>query len=148
MTKEDFIHEAAIRMAVSNPDADVLSIAERARDLANHLFGNKEEEEREVTTVSHNNDPIEYLIREIDRIDDEGIREKKENAIANGHNWVFAKRGYAERIKWACNDLDVVYVGDLISLGRRNFIKARNIGKTCCSIIDTALNNLYNIKSW
>jgi hypothetical protein len=143
MTKNEFIHEAAIRMAVSRPDADVMAIAARARDLANELFGVEEQEQ----VIPYSNEPISNLIREIDRMDEEEKAARNEQ-LSPGTRWRYNKKGHARIAQTACESESIETVAGLLAFGRYQFLKLYHIGPRVIASVDKALMNLYNIKTW
>jgi hypothetical protein len=143
MTKNEFIHEAAIRMAVSRPDADVMAIAARARDLANELFGVDEQEH----FIPYSNEPISNLIREIDRMDEEE-KAARNAQLSPGTRWRYSKKGHARITQTACDSESIETVAGLLAFGRYNFLHLYNMGPIVIASVDKALMNLYNIKTW
>lgn len=141
MTKQEFIQEAALRMTFLLPERRVSEIADFARGLANSIY-DEEEPEPELTPNPHDFDPVEKILQEAKRIDEEET-----------HGWT--EEGRAYNIQRICNRLrnalranDITTLGELLNFGRVRFKKTRCIGELSCTIVDKALDNLYNIKAW
>ena len=56
--------------------------------------------------------------------------------------------GYGVRLGKIFESNNIKTVGDLLRIGRRNFMKYRSVGGGSISRIDDALEDLYNIKGW
>ena len=56
--------------------------------------------------------------------------------------------GYGVRLGKIFEMNNIKTVGDLLRIGRRNFMKYRSVGGGSISRIDDALEDLYNIKGW
>lgn len=56
--------------------------------------------------------------------------------------------GYGVRLGKIFEMNNIMTVGDLLRIGRRNFRKYRSVGGGSISRIDDALEDLYNIKGW
>jgi len=143
MTKQEFIQEAALRMTFLLPERRVSELADLARGLANSIY-DEEEPEPELTPNPHDFDPVEKILRETERIDEEETRDR----IEEGRAYKIQKKGYAERLRTAFRANDITTLGELLNFGRSRFKKTRCIGEHSCAIIDKALDNLYNIKEW
>ena len=141
MTKQEFIQEAALRMTFLLPERRVSEIADLARGLANSIY-DEEEPEPELTPNPRDFDPVEKILQEVERMDEEDDR------IEEGRAYKIQKKGFVERLRTAFRANDITTLGELLNLGRRNFSKTRSIGELSCAIIDRALDNLYNIKEW
>ena len=143
MTRQEFIQEAALRMTFLLPERRVSEIADLARGLANSIY-DEEEPEPELTPNPRDFDPVEKILQEAERIDEEETRGR----IEEGRAYKIQKKGYVERLRTAFRINGITTLGELLNLGRRNFSKTRSIGELSCAIIDKALDNLYNIKEW
>ena len=150
MTKQEFTQEAALRLISVRPSAPMCEILDLARNLADGIYadnGLQPEPERVVYGVDAD-EPIENLLREIDRLDAEGVRLKKAKGKAEGWGWNPQKSGFAEKVRKTCRWLGFENVPDLIIFGKNSFRKQSFIGEKCCNVVDEALKNLYNITSW
>ena len=56
--------------------------------------------------------------------------------------------GYGVRLGKIFESNNIKTVGDLLRIGRRNFMKYRSVGGGSISRIDDALEDLYDIKGW
>jgi len=56
--------------------------------------------------------------------------------------------GYATRLGKIFESKNIKTVGDLLRIGRRDFRKYRSVGDGSITLIDDALENLYDIKDW
>ena len=56
--------------------------------------------------------------------------------------------GYGVRLEKIFESNNIKTVGDLLRIGRRNFMKCRSVGCGSSSLIDNALEMLYDIKDW
>ena len=56
--------------------------------------------------------------------------------------------GYGVRLGKIFESNNIKTVGDLLRIGRRNFMKCRSVGFGSISRIDNALETLYDIKGW
>ena len=141
MTKQEFIQEAALRMTFLLPERRVSEIADLARGLANSIY-DEEEPEPELTPNPRDFDPVEKILQEVERMDEEDDR------IEEGRAYKIQKKGFVERLRTAFRANDITTLGELLNFGRNRFKKTRYIGELSCAIVDKALENLYNIKGW
>lgn len=157
MTKQEFIQEAALRILARDSESSMISIADYAAELAAEVwkrFGKEPEqhEEPEVLTAFAARDTVQVVAREIARLETEFIEAENAKLKEKGHSYRRQKSGADIRFLNCCS-YDVGYqeintVTDLIAYGRNNFICRRNIGRKTIKLVDKALGNLYNIKSW
>ena len=142
MTKQEFIQEAALRMTFLLPERRVSELADLARGLANSIY-DEEEPEPELTPNPHDSEPVEKILREAERIDEEETRDR----IEEGRAYKSQKKKIC-RLRNAFRANDITTLGELLNFGRNRFKKTRYIGELSCAIVDKALDNLYNIKAW
>lgn len=146
MTKFEFIQEAALRLITAKPDATMGQIADWATDLAGEFFHEYEQPtEPEVLTAFPDGESVQVVAKEIARLEALDVEERK------------AKYRYGQK-----GGLDVRFLGvckygtgygintvkDLIAIGRDSFSRFHNMGPKTMRLLDKALDNLYNIKSW
>ena len=96
-------------------------------------------------TADYENETLTALECEIDRIDSEQTKNKKEK---HPNCEYIQKNGYARRFVNVCNYCDIKTVGQLLECGRREFERLRNMGRSCADIVTQALTNLYGIEKW
>ena len=58
------------------------------------------------------------------------------------------RRGYGRRAVNIFNINEITTIGQLLDMGRYNFIRIRDVGCGLCSRIDNALYELYGIEKW
>ena len=141
MNKKEFIIEAALRMV--SQGMPVADIPQAARQLADELY-----HEAPIHHGKPDTDSIEELLKEVDRLEDEAIREEREDCKRNWPGRHPQKSGFAVRLHKVFESEDIHTVGDLLKRGSREFMKMRNVGKLCVETVDQALSNLYNITTW
>lgn len=75
------------------------------------------------------------------------VRAKPIHEIVNyiDKNW---RNGYGSHLYKVFSGSNINNVGELLKIGRRNFMRYRNVGRGSISRIDEALLELYNIQSW
>lgn len=166
MTKNEFIQEAALRTLSIKFGCDnkiyAEPIAEFAKALADEVWkhlDNKAEvlggspAEQQVLAMVPDNEKVQTLAKEIARIERYDIEQKnaiKKNQGWNGRNFYHisgADVRFLNVCKFGC-DREIDTVKDLIDFGRHNFSRLRNMGPLTMELVDKAIENLYNIKSW
>lgn len=149
MNKQEFIQEAALRLITALPNEPAVNIYAIAVDLAGYVYPEDKKHEPEIITGFPADEPIDNLLKEIDRMDEESARQRNEEAKKEGRTgYHHQKGGYAEAVRRKCIRLGFKRVSSLVNYGRASFRSERNIGEKCVDAIDKALLNLYNIKTW
>ena len=85
--------------------------------------------------------PVDALADEIDRLD--GIAAKKTSEI---YGYRRGKSGSSARFMNVCRKNQIETIGQLIKMGRKEFDRLRNMGRSCSDKVAEALNNMYGIK--
>ena len=132
MNKKEFIIEAALRMV--SQGMPVMDIPQAARQLADELYP-----EAPVHHGKPETDPIEVLIDEVRRVEEQHVKEKEYRSQKSGLDVRLGKVFYEK---------DIETVGQLLQLGRDKFRRLRKVGSLCVDIVNEALANLYNITVW
>lgn len=150
MTKQEFIQEAALRLLSSQLAYTMKEVTDNSRALADEIYGKDEEQEPEILTAIPADEPITNLFFEIDRLDWEERMCRVDEYKVKYPKWKFRpqKSGYAERVRKICSVLGIKQVINLIDFGRSKFRRQQNIGEKTIEIVNEALMNLYNVKSW
>ena len=147
MTKQEFIQQAALILLQHKYGESVDYLADYVKNYADAIYelcGQQQENPNpEVMAGCAADEPIENLLREIDRLDGESTRQLREKSSC-----YFQKGGYAAKVRRICENYDFVHVPNFIDFGKGFFEKERGIGEKCCAVVDQALKNLYNITSW
>lgn len=132
MNKREFIIEAALRMVSQGmPVAYITHVATR---LADELFPGAPTHNGKPET-----DPIVVLLGEVGRLEKESVNEQGRRSQISG---------LQSRLRLVLVAENILTVADLLKRGRIEFMKMRKVGKLCVETVDTALYNLYGIKSW
>ncbi|MBR1447335.1 MAG: hypothetical protein IJ588_01130 [Prevotella sp.] len=134
MNKKEFIIEAALRMV--SQGMPITDIPQAARQLADELYP-----EAPVHHGKPETDPIEVLLKEVERVEIEKVRER-------GKTYHTQMSGFAVRLRNVFRSEEIFTVADLLKRGRREFQKMRNVGQLCIEVVDQAIQNLYNITVW
>lgn len=129
MTKKEFLHEAALRLLATEMTAQ--EIAAKARELADELFGECTIDMPQVYAESLNEEPIETLLKEIDRIDVEEREERKKQNEREDRWWRSheQKSGYSVRLTKVFRANNIQTIGDLIRMRSHNFMRLKNVGQ-------------------
>lgn len=177
MTKFEFIQEAALRLiSVGACEVEVHGqpgqsveqwVSGMAAAIADEVWkhGPQEEEtalkavEPEVLTKVPDGESVNVVAKEIARLEREQIeamnekhrKEAKEYGYV--HRRIYHISGLDTRFLAACirtttRQREIVTVKDLIDEGRSAVARRVNMGKKTMDLLDKALENLYNIKSW
>ena len=102
----------------------------------------KVEEKREYV-----NDAIELVYKEIDRIDEQEKQGRKERFPDSDWRHI-QKSGYGRRFLHVCWANNIESVWKLLEIGRSDFERLPNMGRTCAFKVSVALKNLYGIDKW
>ena len=147
MTKQEFIQQAALILLQHKYGESVDYLADYVKNYADAIYelcGQQQENPNpEAMAGCAADEPIENLLREIDRLDGEELRQKREK-----YKGYFQKNGYATKVRNICEHYGFIHVHNLIGFGRGAFKRERFVGEYCCAVVDQALKNLYNITSW
>ena len=122
---------------------DVVSVNYVNQSQPTHLTF--QAEQQPAPTADYENENLVSLARELDRIDSEQTKKRKES---RPYCKYIQRNGYASRFERVCGAYDIKTVGQLLSCGRSNFERLRNMGKYCADIVAQALTNLYGIEKW
>lgn len=150
MTKDEFIQETALRLitAWANTSFTPENIASTAKQITDSVWNLFDEEKEELPAISakatQDEDKVSVLANEIETLERLYVNEKNEKYgtsrfQVSGLNIRFLNVCYVEGIKT---------VDDLLACGRNRFLKIRNVGKLTVKFLDSALDNLYGIKTW
>ena len=147
MTKEEFIQKAVLTLLANNSGGSAECITGFANELADAVYGKENVVEKKLSQTGFENESINNVITEVDRIDQENTdKRKKEIKERGGYCHRCQKSGYAVRLQNALNNLEIKTVGDLLSLGRTGLYYSLNVGKHGVDIVTDALYNLYKIR--
>lgn len=165
MTKNEFIQEAALRLISAWANAGSFTteeLAKAAKALADDVWKQFDDEaevlsdssadatpssDAEVLAAFPDNEPIQTVAKEIARLETLELEAKR----AHYKTSYYQSGGLDIRFLNVCKRYDgphIDTVKDLIDFGRHDFSDLRNIGPHTLKLIDQALDNLYNIKSW
>ena len=159
MTKFEFIQEAALRLLSACPEEPNGWIGDKAAELAEEVWTHEEkpesaqEHEPEILKCFSNEESILAVAKEIARIEEEEIAEKNKQLKARGGWGRYMKSGADIRFVNVCRSVyrgqkSINTVKELIDCGRHDFRRRYQMGKLTLNLIDKALKNLYDIKSW
>ena len=101
-------------------------------------------------SVDHANGFYEWIVKEPEKVivneevDDMPIGEII-RFIANGR---WKCHGYCVRLERIFRENGINTVGDLLRIGRKDFLMIKDVGKGSSTRIDDALEELYGITSW
>lgn len=150
MTKQEFIQKAALTI-LDNQACEGVSptaIAVFTRELADEVWKQFEEEKQ----PEEPKEQTEYLYNEYIETLEEKIEmleyDKLERLRKKNHPWKYKKSGYSARFASVCKGEEIHTVGQLLNMGREYFSQLRHVGPKLLELIDQALNELYNIKTW
>ena len=153
MTKNEFIQEAALRLLQADSQFTAELLASVARHIADEVWKQLDDEhpaEKEVLAMVPDNEKVKTLAKEIARIENYEVEQKnaiKRNQGWNGRNY-YQISGADVRFLNVCQHEDISTLGDMMRIGRHGFSRLRNMGPLTMKLVDKALENLYNIKSW
>ena len=157
MTKNKIIKEAALRLISAWANAGSFTteeLAQAAKALADEVWKQFDEEEptaeTEVLALVPDNEKVQTLAKEIARIERYEVEQKnaiKKNQGWNGRNY-YQISGADVRFLNVCHHEGISTLGDMMRIGRQGFSRLRNMGPLTMELVDKALENLYNIKSW
>lgn len=131
MNREEFLMEAALRLITAKPEKEVSEIAGMANELTERVFAKTEElpiTNENWYDKSFDTTPVTNITGYIERN--------------------YSHCGYSVRIARIFSENNIKTVGDLLHIGRRMFIRYRDVGRGSINRIDDALDELYNIKGW
>lgn len=153
MTKQEFIQEAALRLISARPECSMVWVADNAEQLAAFLYDEPYPHAGRVRVVPPVTDPkadeIEILAREVYRLEEEMKKEMDRKYLERtGYEYNHKKTNIASRIHKAFVAEGICTVGDMLKRGRTGILKVPKVGRMCIELIDKALCNLYNIKTW
>lgn len=165
MTKNEFIQEAALRIVStwsSRTEFTIGAVAPAAKALADDVWAVMDDEsapsgfpdgtEPEVLSGFPDDAKIYDVAEEIARLEALDIEKRKADARTKGRfNCYYQKGGLDIRFLGVCKHNRVHQfetVKELISMGRHDFSSLPKIGPKTMYLLDQALDNLYNIKSW
>jgi len=143
MTKEEFKQEAALRL-INRFELSMADIAGAARELADRIYSDPPDHNPET-------DSIEVLMEEIVRVEEQEIKEAKEDfrqRTGTDYEREIKSSGIGIRLKRLLYRQDLNSVSDLLRYGRRELLKTRNVGQRTVERVDKALQNLYGIEEW
>ena len=151
MTKQEFIQQAALTILnlQAYETVSTTAIAELAKGLADKVWKQFEEqdpqpEEPKEQTEYPYNEYIQTVEEKIDMLEYDRLeRLRKKN-----HPWKYKKSGYSARFASVCKRGEIHTVGQLLKMGRKYFSLLNNVGPKLLELIDQALDELYNIKTW
>ena len=156
MTKNEFIQEAALRIVSawsSCAEFTTGSVATAAKALADDVWevmDSEEPAEPEVLEMVPDNEKVQTLAKEIARIERYEVEQK--NAIKKNQGWhgrnYYQISGADVRFLNVCHHEGISTLGDMMRIGRQGFSRLRNMGPLTMELVDKAIENLYNIKSW
>ena len=157
MTKNEFIQEAALRLITAWAGCSFTSenVADAAKQIADEVWKLFDEQpatggspaEAEVLEAFPDNEPIQTLAKEIARLETLELQAKRAHNNTTYYQKVGLDIRFLNVCKFGCvREIDTVK--DLIDFGRHEFSRLRNIGPHTMKLVDQALENLYNIKSW
>ena len=155
MTKNEFIQEAALRLITAWGGCSFTSenVADAAKNIADEvwkLFNDEQPAEPQVLAMVPDNEKVQTLAKEIARIERYEVEQKnaiKKNQGWNGRNY-YQISGADVRFLNVCHHEDISTLGDMMRIGRHGFSRLRNMGPLTMELVDKAIENLYNIKSW
>lgn len=122
MTREEFLIEVTLRLVSTRVDCSSSEIIDMAEKLTNSVFGS----DNSGYNKDVNNQPIQTIIQNVDKN-------------------TYPSSGYVKRITKVFKENNINTVGDLLKIGRYNFMNFKFIGKGMVSQISIALNELYDI---
>ena len=164
MTKNEFIQEAALRLISASvyEQVTVELLASAARHIADEVWAVLDDEAEvlsdssadatpssnaEVLAAFPDNEPLQTVAKEIARLETLELEAKRAHYNTNYYQSGGLDIRFLNVCKW--NKVQpITTVKDLIDFGRHNFSELRNIGPHTMKLVDQALDNLYNIKSW
>jgi DNA-directed RNA polymerase alpha subunit len=73
------------------------------------------------------------------------VREIIRHLVKNGK---YGDQRYASSLVNVFNDNGINTIGDILRIGRREFMRIKGVGKGSVTRIDDALEELYGIKNW
>lgn len=85
--------------------------------------------------------PVDALADEIDRLD--AIAAKK---TSETYGYKCGKSGSCTRFMNVCHSYEIETIGQLVKMGRKEFDRLRNMGRSCSDKVAEALDNMYGIK--
>ncbi len=146
MTKEEFIQNAALTILSTNQKSPEF-IASYAMRLAKLVYMEDDEETDKNCFVGMKGISVINIIQEVERIDKENTERRIREAKEHGHRGYHPKnKGYASILKKALESLNIATVDELMSIGRAEICRCRNVGTGCVEALSNALYNLYNIR--
>jgi DNA-directed RNA polymerase alpha subunit len=77
--------------------------------------------------------------------DKTSVREIIKHLVKNGK---YSDQRYASSLVNVFNDNGINTIGDILRIGRREFMRIKGVGKGSVTRIDDALEELYGIKNW
>ncbi len=126
MTKDEFTMEAALRLIVAKPQADMLMIADMAKDLA----------ERITNRIGYNTQEC-AMQEDMDTV-----------SVIPVFNYLDSHRYNSTKLTRIFYENDIKTVGDLLRVGSYVLKKYRGVGLGTFNRICDALDELYGIKEW
>lgn len=104
-----------------------------------------EEPTEEVIPEKPVNDYEQKPIREVYN-EMQCIEEAEKAEKMTGNNW--QKHGHARRFLNVANYYNIETVGQLLEIGKADFMRLKNMGRKCADYVSMALKNLYGIEKW
>jgi len=158
MTKNEFIQEAALRLITAWGGRSFTSwnVADAAKQIADEVWKLFDDEqpatggstaEAEVLEAFPDNEPIQTIAKEIARLETLELQAKRSHYNTTNYQKGGLDIRFLNVCKFGCGR-EIDTVKDLIDFGRHEFYSLRNIGPHTMKLVDQALDNLYNIKSW
>lgn len=146
MTKNEFTQQAALRLITAHPEARMSDLAGMARKLANEIYG--EDEPIPALPAELDAEPIENLLKEIDRRDREDVERRKALNQKDFPGWRLQKGGFYKRLSKVFRENEIETVGDLISARSYKFLHMKNVGQLCFARVNKILEDTYGITAW
>lgn len=125
-------------------DGNCIEEAYRYAEECAEEFGRLLEEEKPRGEDMNKYRPIEDVITEISRMDNERLRVWAMTGLSYKPN----KGGFASRLDKIFRRTGVKTLDDLLKMGKRGLRRTRQVGKKTLQVLDMALSNLYGIKDW
>jgi DNA-directed RNA polymerase alpha subunit len=77
--------------------------------------------------------------------DNTSVREIIKHIVKNGK---YSDQRYASSLVNVFNDNGINTIGDILRIGRREFMQIKGVGKGSVTRIEDAIDELYGIKNW